>query len=556
MPGAMPSGRFRFARRFIIEIVVISVSVMAGVSLANWRGVPDRFANTPAMLAQVSDVVGNAITDAIAPAAEEGKTVEIPLAPTGDGRGAGAFASSGSDTRADGSSAPIAQDEPEPYAEETSSAQPAPAADAGPKVCDVHAGGTPTRAVLMNEVAWMGSAVRAGVSATAASADEWIELRNASGGSVDLSGYRLVATDGSPDILLDSAVVLPSGGFALLERSDDDVVPNVAADFVYAGTLANGGEHLKLFNADCELVDAIDGSNGWPAGSNATKQTMERSADGTQWQTSVAAQGTPKAANSAGAATTSAGSEQTYRLTVQVAGTGAGIVQSTDGNIVCGSDCVHAYAPNTPVTLKAYPEAGTAFSGWSSFCAGTGSCGVVMSQDLTIAANFGSVPITVVGVEDDPNDDDEGIGGGGKVFISEIMAGSDGNSDNEFIELYNPTGSDISLTGWTLKKKTSSGSESVLVAVGRFEGKKIPAHGYLLIVHEGLYQGGTPADVTWPTSYNIAYSNNTVLLYDGTGGKVDEVAWTDIPVGQSYARTSWDEVVFEAGAPTPQNSSQ
>ena len=133
------------------------------------------------------------------------------------------------------------------------------------------------------------------------------------------------------------------------------------------------------------------------------------------------------------------------------------------------------------------------------------------------------------------------------------MAGSDGNANNEFVELYNSGDSPMSLTGWSIKKKSSSGSESSLVAASRFEGKTIPPHHYFLIGHEGSYAGGATPDLTWPASYSIAYTNNAVVLYNGSA-KVEEVSWTEIPAGQSYARSSWDSSAFAVGAPTPQNS--
>lgn len=245
----------------------------------------------------------------------------------------------------------------------------------------------------------------------------------------------------------------------------------------------------------------------------------------------------------------------TYRLTIQRSGPGSGIVQSDDLKIVCGPDCTEDYPKNSSLLLKAYSETGSAFAGWSMPCSGTGVCGIALTGDTTISVMFNSISIPVIGTEDDGSED-PGIGGTGKVLVSEIMAGSDGNADNEFIELYNPTDSPISLSGWMIKKRTSNGTESVLVSSLRFSGRAIPARGYFLITHEGLYQGTTPADMSWPSTYTIAYSDNSILLYDGTQRVVENVSWAVIPVGQSYARTSWDGNAFVAGAPTPRNSSQ
>ena len=69
-------------------------------------------------------------------------------------------------------------------------------------------------AVYVNEIAWMGGADDANA--------EWIELLNSGASSVDLSGWTLVASDGSPTITLSGSIA--GGGLYLLERTDDDSV--------------------------------------------------------------------------------------------------------------------------------------------------------------------------------------------------------------------------------------------------------------------------------------------------------------------------------------------
>ncbi len=82
-----------------------------------------------------------------------------------------------------------------------------------------------------------------------------------------------------------------------------------------------------------------------------------------------------------------------------------------------------------------------------------------------------------------------GGGGGGipaeiiydKILISEILLG-----DNEFIELYNPNNIDIDLSNWYLQRKTKTAENySSYVTKTDFEGKKILANNYFLIVRQG-----------------------------------------------------------------------
>lgn len=143
--------------------------------------------------------------------------------------------------------------------------------------------------VAINEIAWMGT--------TASANDEWVELHNNTSGTVILDGWVLKAGDGAPEIKL--AGIIPANGFFLLERTDDTTVPDITADLVYRGALGNNGEDLRLIDSSGNLIDEADFSSGWPAGDNATKQTMERMVSA--WQTSQNPGGTPKDINSSGA---------------------------------------------------------------------------------------------------------------------------------------------------------------------------------------------------------------------------------------------------------------
>lgn len=141
--------------------------------------------------------------------------------------------------------------------------------------------------VIINEIAWMGTAISAN--------SEWLELKNNSDSEVDLTGWKLAALDGTPDISL--AGKIPAKGYFLLERTSDDSAPGVAADQIYTGALSNSGEVLELRDSTGNLIDKIDASVGWPAGDNTSKKTMERKEDGA-WQTSQEAGGTPQKENS------------------------------------------------------------------------------------------------------------------------------------------------------------------------------------------------------------------------------------------------------------------
>ncbi len=139
-----------------------------------------------------------------------------------------------------------------------------------------------------------------------------------------------------------------------------------------------------------------------------------------------------------------------------------------------------------------------------------------------------------------------------KLLISEIMVGTEENSKNEFIELYNAGEEVINLTGWNIKKRNSKGNEGTFVSKKHFDGKAVPAQSYFLLTSVGGCVKCSP-DLRWPSSYSMAYTNNAILLYNPAGSIVDSVSWEEIPRGSSLERSSWNENRFKIQTtPDPQ----
>jgi len=108
--------------------------------------------------------------------------------------------------------------------------------------------------------------------------------------------------------------------------------------------------------------------------------------------------------------------------------------------------------------------------------------------------------------------------------ISEVQIAGDGADpgNDEFVELYNPTNSDVAMASWALKRKNSSGTEENLVDT--LNGT-IPAHGYFLIGHGTGYNGTPSLDVNYSAPSNALTNNYTVLLYNDSDVLVDKVGF-------------------------------
>lgn len=345
------------------------------------------------------------------------------------------------------------------------------------KECEFSEGGGADGRIYFNEIAWMGGLNSA--------SDEWVEIKNNSGAEINLQGWQIKNQSEKIKIVFESELKISSQGFLVFERTDDNSISNVTADKIYSGALSNENEWLKLFDADCNLVDEVNAAWGWGkfGGDNVGKKTLERNLNDAGWHTSSVAGGTPKAKNSEPVLVSGGDSEEEESTPPPNSGGSGG-----------SNENAPPPAPQNPAAMK--------------------------------------------------------------ILISEVMAGSSASADDEFIEIYNYGSEAADLTGWTIKKKTSSGAESSLVSASRLNGKVVPPGKYLLLNHEGGYTGATVGDVTWPSSYSLAYTNNSITIYSASGGVVDQVTWIDIPKDKSYSRSSLD---VSAGfgvtdSPSPTNS--
>lgn len=79
-------------------------------------------------------------------------------------------------------------------------------------------------------------------------------------------------------------------------------------------------------------------------------------------------------------------------IRVDKSGNGAGTVKSLPGGMFdCGSDCSENIALQAYLRIKAYPDSGSTFSGWSGSCAGqSDDCTFRVTKAETITATFNS----------------------------------------------------------------------------------------------------------------------------------------------------------------------
>ena len=153
-----------------------------------------------------------------------------------------------------------------------------------------------------------------------------------------------------------------------------------------------------------------------------------------------------------------------------------------------------------------------------------------------------------------------------------------GGTNDDWVELFNPTDSDVVLDGWSLQRSTSGGTIYRQTLSGT-----ILANGYFLVVRGDADDANliSQADLLAGTSFSLS-NENAIYLVDNDetidpdlsdSNIVDYVGWggivygetaaypDDIAGGQSLYRDPEGEdsddntIDFELGVPSPQNSS-
>lgn len=113
----------------------------------------------------------------------------------------------------------------------------------------------------------------------------------------------------------------------------------------------------------------------------------------------------------------------------------------------------------------------------------------------------------------------------GKVLISEIQTGIQGNNNLEFIELYNPTVEIIDLNNWTLRYILTDGEPENFIVSWSTE-TLIPPHGHYLI---GRIDQDYGVEIDIQFDKPLVPTRGGLQLVNAEGTPVDEVVWGNGP---------------------------
>lgn len=147
------------------------------------------------------------------------------------------------------------------------------------------------------------------------------------------------------------------------------------------------------------------------------------------------------------------------------------------------------------------------------------------------------------------------------IFISEILFNPSGSdAGKEFVELYNASGTDVSLEDWSLllQNATSSPTPTLLVKFGHNSSSSpddittIKAHGFLLV---GLNRSSSSYNADINRTNSLLNTSSTIYLETNGGLQMDAVTYDgSLAEGSSIARDNYVGGFAAQTTPTPQGS--
>lgn len=334
------------------------------------------------------------------------------------------------------------------------------------------------------------------------------------GFTTDADGFFMLANTTHPNYSAATDMALPSNG---LQNGADAIALYLGNDTDFPNdtpiTLTNLQDVLVYGTNDSDDTGLLTGFGETVQYNDTATESIQRKVDGT-YETKPS---TFRADNSSGLpacdlvlgarnATCDAftSGTDTYTVTIEFTGggTSAYVVGASSGTI--GGDDPAAVATGT-ITITGVSE-GTNVSYTASNLGTGGSCDLNATLSSPTCVGATCAPV-------------------GSVIVTEIFNNATGSdTDKEWLEIYNTTGSTIDMTGWTLR---DDGSDSHIIS-----GLMIPGNSYMVL--------GQSSDMALNGGVSVDYVYSGMFLGNGTDEVVLECTGTII-----------DSVIYDNGATFP-----
>ncbi len=416
--------------------------------------------------------------------------------------------------------------------------------------------------------------------------NEWVELYNDGEAAVDLEGWWMVDDDDAhPALVFPEGNSIPAGGYFTVAISHHELAdpfpftPDYDWTDVSDWNLGNGTDTVNLYDPDDNLEDTVSYDDGdpWPTspdGDGPSLELIDPEMDNSlasSWQASYIDGGTPGAQNSQAEAPimtlepssidfgiVEAG--EFYNLSLIIYNTGT--QDLTLGGIEYPSDEFDINEVDRNLDLPLTILAGGQISTMISVVPNEPTRDYIFNGIVVFTGNFETTNLPVSYTISTPS---------AGLVINEIMYNSL-SYDNEWIELYNDSDSEIDIEGWYMRDDDETHAALVFPA-----GTTIAAGEFftIAIYHDPQAEEFpfTPDyDATEICEWNLNNTSDTINLYGADDNLEDYVTyadsgdWPTLPDGQgpslelidpSYDNSlaaSWQASANDGGSPGAQNS--
>ncbi|MFB6372180.1 MAG: lamin tail domain-containing protein, partial [Bradymonadaceae bacterium] len=351
---------------------------------------------------------------------------------------------------------------------------------------------------------------------------EWFEVYNPSSSDIDLKGWTL-ASDGDDDHRIVQSVTVPAQGRALLGRESDplDGEATVSPDYVYDSVvLSNNSDWLRLKDTAGNVVDHVFYEQGTPIDGHSRKldpsiePTVSANDDYTNWCPSLSSEeslGDGAEFGSPGAENPVCADKPCSEFTCE-----------TPAGFCRGGDAVRPTKDSANCRVSKFRNP------YCDFQVKTFSC---TDQELCVTGACEPLP--------------SNLPGEGDLVITEMMGNPDAVSDTagEWIEVYNPTQSKLSLFSIVIRDSESGGKQDTYTVVEK--GAEIGAGSYAVFARNT--DSGKNGGISGTLKYSGSHLKNssdgmTISLVRQDGTVVDKAHYAKPKTGtaQQLSLSTYD----------------
>ncbi|MBT4856667.1 lamin tail domain-containing protein [Candidatus Uhrbacteria bacterium] len=326
--------------------------------------------------------------------------------------------------------------------------------------------------VYISEINWAGS--------SQSRSDEWIELHNADGQSVDLSGWVITGSASKGEALsIAERTVLEAYGTLLIANyatDNEKTTLTVEADLVTASlSLSNSSQEILLAMPDGTVVDGVGDGGAPEAGSTEPFVSMQRNAADRTWSSATQSTGlsdTTQLGSPGAVSNASSVAVQPTDSATTVEAAADEVEELSESTVELSEEqlanCYSLYMPSNLHEDVLEPESEEQDDDFDQVMTDTSEDEAGDTTDQTSSSELTEESEELAEEPEESVTETQTGYEPGSVILNEIV--SDPADGEEWVELFNHTNVEVDLTGWTIEEGSgkSTALESTILLPGNF----------------------------------------------------------------------------------------